>query len=168
MNLNTPEDLMLRLRKSYVGLMRKTLETIGHVIAHESLERLTTLTDGPDGWTVTEVIAHLYDFDGIFRMRAEMIVNQDYPQLPGFDHEQMAIDRNYRAMNPHEVYAKLVESRNGFSDFFKSLSDEQWERAGVHPEKGHFTMMDAVMQVGTHDANHLEQITRILTQSTKP
>lgn len=37
------------------------------------------------------------------------------------------------------------------------------ERAGIHPKRGHFTMTDAVIQVGHHDCMHLEQITRILT-----
>jgi len=46
--------------------------------------------------------------------------------------------------------------------FFASLTPEQWARDGVHPEREGFTMTDAVMQVGLHDLDHLEQITRIL------
>jgi len=56
----------------------------------------------------------------------------------------------------------LRASRARFIAFFQSLSGEQWARAGIHPEKGDFTMTDALMQVSSHDLVHLEQIARIL------
>ena len=48
--------------------------------------------------------------------------------------------------------------------FFADLTSEQWDRAGVHPEYGHFTMTNAVMQVGVHESVHIEQIAKILAQ----
>ena len=62
-------------------------------------------------------------------------------------------------------YARLVESRTQFIEFFRQLSDEQWKRAGLHPERGHFSMWDALMQVSTHDTRHLEQMTRIIAEA---
>ena len=34
----------------------------------------------------------------------------------------------------------------------------------MHPERDSFCMTDALMQVSAHDLDHLEQITRVLSQ----
>jgi hypothetical protein len=62
----------------------------------------------------------------------------------------------------------LVESRARFVALFEDLTAEQWNRAGIHPERGHFTLLDALIQVGTHDVTHLEQITRIIAERKVP
>ena len=44
------------------------------------------------------------------------------------------------------------------------MSDEDWKRSGIHPERGEFSMTDAVIQVSHHDIGHIEQITLLLEQ----
>ncbi|MDX1990851.1 MAG: DinB family protein [bacterium] len=161
------EDLE-KLRQRYVNYMRKTVETLGHILQDVSQEAATTLRDGPDGWTVLEVVAHLRDFDGFFQHRAQMMLEQENPALPAYDHVQLAIDRQYNQQNLREVYTELVASRAQFREFFTSLMPEQWMRSGIHPERGAFDMMDAALQVVGHDIDHTEQVTRILTQRTNP
>ena len=153
------------IRQRHIHLIETTLEIMDNILKNVSQERATTLRDGEDGWTVLEVVCHLRDFDRIFHERAVMIVSQEYPQLPAYDHEAMAIENNYNSQNLKVVYNELAESRERFVGFFEDLTEDQWERAGVHPERGHFTLLDAIMQVTTHDTNHIEQMTRILCQS---
>jgi hypothetical protein len=157
-----------KLHRRHIQLMRNTLDILTHVLAPVSQETATTLRDrrdGPKGWSVVEVICHLRDFDNIFRMRGEMICDQEYPNLPYYDHEVLAVERAYNNQQLSQVMAELTQSRLATIAFFEHLDDAAWERAGIHPERGHFTMTDAVVQVGTHDAIHLEQITRILFQN---
>ena len=157
--------LMTKVRTRHINLMDKTCATIGNILQTISQEQAMTWRDpkdGDKGWTVLEVLGHLADYDGFFYLRAAMILEQVYPQLPAYDHEALAIEHAYNEQDMTVVYARLVESRQRFIEFFQNLSDEQWNRAGVHPEKGHFTLTDAVMQVGSHDITHLEQITRIM------
>jgi len=99
----------------------------------------------------------------IFCRRAKMMLEQEQPQLSAYDHEAMAVERAYQQETLAEAYCELKAARGRFIDFFKSLTAEQWERGGVHPERKSFTMTDAVMQVGLHDIDHLEQITRVLS-----
>jgi len=94
--------------------------------------------------------------------RARMILEQEMPQLPAYDHDALAIERKYNEQDLQQVLAELAQSRAEFVAFFQQLTDEDWLRAGIHPEQGHFTLLDALLQVGSHDVNHLEQITRIL------
>jgi hypothetical protein len=42
------------------------------------------------------------------------------------------------------------------------LSAEQWNCIGIHAERGRITVMELAAHMAGHDANHLEQIRRIL------
>lgn len=152
------------VHQAHIFLMTLTARTLGHILAPVTREQATTLRDGPEGWTVTEVLGHLRDFDGYFRGRVVMMLEQDYPDLPAYDHEAIAIEHHYNEQDFAVIYDELLRSRAETRALFAALTPEQWDRAGVHPESGHFTMTNAVMQVGIHESVHIEQIAKILTQ----
>jgi hypothetical protein len=128
-------DLML-VRKSHIALMSNTLKTLNNILADISQHDATTTR----------------------------ILNEDKPTFIPRDHEALVIENAYNNQNLQAVLAQLNASRATFVTFFESLTPEQWERAGIHPEYGDFPMTRSAMQVGTHDANHIEQITRILKE----
>jgi uncharacterized damage-inducible protein DinB len=160
-------DQLMAIRNRHTRLIDYSCQILGNIMQGLSQELATTARDGDDGWTVLEVLGHLRDFDTIFRNRAIMMINEEYPHLPAYDHEAMAIDGNYNGQHLVEVYAELQQSRRQTISFFQELSETDWERSGIHPERGHFTMTDAVMQVGFHEVNHIEQITRIIAVAKK-
>jgi len=145
--------------------MRHSLATLDFMLADVSQQVATTRrdpNDGDKGWTVLEVVCHLRDFDRIFRSRARQMLAESEPQLQGYDHERMAVEFGYNAQDLRTALAELHASRGETADLFAALQGEQWQRSGVHPERGRFTMDDALIQVGLHDMLHIEQITRIL------
>ncbi len=154
-----------QVRERQISMMRLTCETLGHVLQDLTANQARALRDGDDGWSIIEILCHLRDFDEIFYQRAVMMLKLEYPQLPGYDHEAMAIERAYQQEDLQDAYKTLRSSRQRFIQFFEALSPQQWERGGVHPERDSFTMTDAAMQVGLHDLDHLEQITRVLAQA---
>ena len=158
------DDQLTGVRQAHLFLMDLTARTLGHLLAPVTPGVATTLRDGAGGWTVTEVLGHLRDFDGFFRGRAEMILAEEYPRLPAYDHEAIAIERRYNEQDFRAIYEELLRSRDRTRALFADLTPEQWARAGVHPERGHFTLTDAAMQIGLHDSLHIEQIGKILTQ----
>lgn len=158
-------ELVRDVRNRHVWLMGKTLEILRHILRDVGQEQAQTLRDGSEGWTVLEVLCHLRDFDRIFHDRALLMIEQDTPELVPQDHEALATEHRYNEQLLDVVFAELVASRHNFIEFFKTLDDEQWSREGKHPERDRFTMTDAVMQVGLHDCDHIEQITRILEQA---
>lgn len=155
---------LVEIRRRQMGAMQKMADIMGNVLKNVTEEQAKTLRDGLEGWTVLEVLCHVRDFDGYFRHRARMMLNQDHPELPAYDHEALAVENKYNEQDFAYVFETYLDSRRKTSEFFEALTDEQWERTGIHPERGHFTMTDAVLQVSAHDADHLEQITRILEQ----
>ncbi len=153
-----------QVRERQINSMRLGCEILGHILRNISADDARGLRDGPDGWSIIEIVCHLRDFDEIFYNRALMMLEQDHPQLPAFDHEAMAIERDYQADSLADAYGTLKASRARFASFFEALTPAQWARGGVHPERDSFSMTDALMQVSAHDLDHLEQITRVLTQ----
>lgn len=155
------------VRQRSIGLMQNTLQTLTNIM--QTVDDTTAVSlrdpnDGDKGWTILEILCHLRDFDEFFHGRALLMRDQEHPQLPGYDHEALAYERRYNEQNPAEVLADLQQKRARFIVFFQDLSAEEWERTGIHPERDSFDMTDAVMQVGHHDAIHIEQITRILAE----
>ncbi len=159
---------IVRVRANHIHMMRNSVKVLGVLLAPVDQTTATTLrdlNDGDRGWTTVEVTCHLRDYDEIFCRRVELMLEQDYPMLPWYDHEQLARERAYNQQNLREVYASLQASRMRFAAIFAGLTAAQWERAGVHPERGRFTLYDALFQVGQHDVLHMEQIGRILNQA---
>lgn len=151
-------------RERQISSIRLSGQILGHILRNVSAEDARGLRDGPDGWSIIEIVCHLRDFDEIFHNRAMMMLEQDHPQLPAYDHEAMAIERDYQAESLADAYGALQASRARFAAFFEALTPAQWARGGDHPERDSFSMTDALMQVSAHDLDHLEQITRVLTQ----
>ena len=151
-----------QVRERQISAMRLTGEILGHTLFNVSAERGRALRDGPDGWSIVEIVCHLRDFDEIFHNRARMMLELDHPQLPAYDHEAMAIERDYQSQSLEEAYGALKASRANFARCFETLTPEQWARGGGHPERDSFSMTDALMQVSAHDLDHLEQIARVL------
>ena len=162
--MDKPITSLHQVRVRHIYQMKTTCLILEHVLKNISEDQAHDLHDGPEGWSIIEVVCHLRDFDEIFYNRAQMMLTQDHPQLPAYDHEAMAIEKKYQDEELAYVYYDLKASRERFVTLFESLTDEQWERTGIHPERDSFTMTDAVMQVGLHDISHIEQITRILEE----
>jgi hypothetical protein len=124
--------------------------------------RALAATDGPEGWSVVEVVCHLRDFDGFFQGRVELMLVEEHPMLPAYDHERIALERGYRHDDLGRALATLLEHREGFVALFADLSPDQWARTGIHPEMGPISVLDAATQLVLHDVDHTEQITRCL------
>ncbi len=152
------------IRKRSGWLAKTTVDVLSNIFGNVTHEAATTFRDSGDGWTALEALCHLRDFDYVFQGRVERMLNEELPDLAPADHDQMVIDNRYNEQNLEEVLADFVAHRRGFIDLFKSLSDEQWERYGNHPERESFSMTDALMQLGLHDVTHIEQITRTLLE----
>lgn len=152
------------IQQRYLTLMQNTVATLGHILKGLTPQEITTLRDGPNGWTTLEVVCHLRDYDEVFYQRAILTLEQDNPILPAYDQDALAVDRAYNQQDLAQVYAELTASRQRLVALFSELTAEQWERVGLHPHYGPFTLATAALHVGWHDAVHLEQITRILTQ----
>lgn len=152
------------IRDWQIDQLRRAQLSVRHILETAPREALTTYRDSGLGWTVAEVLCHLRDFESVFLERARLIVGSDFPDLPFPDPDQLALDHNYKEEQAWPAFEDWQRRRRGHLDYLESLADDVWERAGNHPTRGRFTLQQQLALNAWHDANHLEQITRILAE----
>ncbi len=144
----------------------RTRVILAALVADLSQSAAARATDGPDGWSVIEVVCHLRDFEGFFLGRAELMVTGGNPQLPAYDHEQLARERDYAHQELRQALRDYRRERERHLAFLAGLSPEQWSASGVHPEMGPITLLDQTVQVSLHDLDHTHQIVKCLGRAT--
>jgi hypothetical protein len=127
-------------------------------VAEKELRR----SPAPGKWSVSEIIAHLAESElvSVWRYR-QMIEHNDAP-LAAYDQDKWASMGKYSAANPKDSLQLFTALRNINLQMFARLTPEEWQRGGVHIERGRITVHSLVLHVAGHDRNHLEQIEKIL------
>lgn len=157
-----PNVLLNQIKSEHLNLMALTLSILETKLLGLSFKQTNQYREKPEGWTITEVICHLRDFDEIFRNRTIQILDENYPTLVGYDQNQLAIDNDYASQKLKPSLKELSESREKTISLFSSLKPEELLRAGLHPERGNFTLLNQIAQEGIHESKHIHQICRIL------
>ncbi len=152
MSAITPERYLLGLRKTPVLL--------NAILRGVSQEQARQCTDGPDGWTVIETMAHIRDYDELSVKRMQIILDQDKPTLPGMDMQANTRRRDMAKLT--DEFSAYIESHKKLIALLSGLSPEQWERRCVHPNYGEITLLELTVSMMWHDVNHIEQIARSL------
>ena len=148
----------------FIRALGKNQEIMHFILRDVTQEQATSLTDGADGWNTVQVIGHLFDAEEVFFRRARLMVEEDNPNLPSFDHERIVAERGYATRNLREVLDAYIGLRGEFLTWLQARSDEDWAQTGIHPEAGMVTVMEQALQTADHDVNHMEQIVQILKQ----
>jgi hypothetical protein len=147
--------------KDPLEMQKQTPVVLEEFLARASNEQLTT-RPGPDKWSVGEIIAHLAEDEIVTTWRYRQMVENSGVHLPGFDQDLWARVGDYASRAPQESLALFRLLRNANLQFLRNLSPEEWESAGVHSERGPMTVRSLATHMAGHDANHIEQIRKIL------
>jgi uncharacterized damage-inducible protein DinB len=167
---DTPEYL-LRIRQHALGkdpleAQARTADVLAGLVEKIPDARLTE-RPGEDRWSVGEILAHLAEDEIATAWRYRQIVEHSGIALAGFDQDLWAKIGNYGRRDPREslMMFKLLRAAN--LEFLSGLSAEQWECFGIHAERGRITVKDLAAHMAGHDANHVEQIERILSKDRR-
>jgi len=142
-------------------------------VQREATGRLTELVDGapaeklrkrpaPDKWSVGEILAHLAEAEITSTWRYRQMLEHDGCSLPGFGQELWAKLGGYAARAPEDSLQLFRLLRQTNLQMFDKLTAEEWQRHGVHTERGEMTVRDLAVQIAGHDINHIAQIQAIL------
>jgi uncharacterized damage-inducible protein DinB len=151
--------------KDPLEAQRQTVRVLAELLARASSERLTTRPSA-NKWSVGEIVAHLAEDEIATTWRYRQMVEHSGIELAGFDQDLWARLGDYGVRDPEKSLALFRLLRDANLHFLQRLTPEQWECFGIHAERGRITVRDLVVHMAGHDANHLEQIRRIL-QSTE-
>ena len=113
-------------------------------------------------WSIGEILAHLAEDEIATAWRYRQMVEHSGIELSGFDQDLWARLGNYATRSPQESLELFRLLRNANLEFLRGLSAEQMDCFGIHAERGRITVRDLATHMAGHDANHIEQIRRIL------
>lgn len=126
-----------------------------HGIADADLKRV----EAEGKWSIYDVIAHLDDLELVTSVRLRTVLATPGAPLP-------ALAQNEWVARVHrEPIADVLEAfwfhRRHNLQLLRSLKDEEWELAGIHPEYGERSIRTLVERIESHEEKHLRQIERI-------
>jgi hypothetical protein len=113
---------------------------------------------GPDKWTIKEVLGHLSDGERIFAYRALRISRADKTPIEGFEQDGYIENSNFNNTPLTELTAELLYLRQANLIFFKSLTDQAWQRTGTASENPVSVRALAYIMAG-HIRHHLKILT---------
>jgi hypothetical protein len=142
-------------------LLGRTPALLTELLADSSAERLTA-RPAPGKWCIAEILAHLAEDEIATAWRYRQMVEHNGLQLEGFDQDFWARSGGYASRSPQDSLALFRLLRGVNVQFLARLKSEQWQCFGTHAERGRITVRDLAVHMTGHDANHVEQIRRIL------
>src|SRR5690348_9043009 len=137
------------------------LESSGLALANllRSLPReAATWQPAPDQWCVNECAGHIIEAERRgFNGRIKTILAEDEPRLVGWDPPTVARERRDCDRDPQDIAAELEQIRRDSVALVRSLTADQLQRAGIHPDVARLTVNDLIHEWVHHDGNHLRQ-----------
>ncbi len=151
--------------KDPIVMQREAPDMIARLIDGVSQAKLQDHPE-PGKWSVTEILMHLAEDELVSSWRYRQMLEHETPELAGFDQDLWARLGDYASWEPKAALVMFRLLRKGNVEMFARLTPEQWQRDGVHSERGKLTVRDLCRHMAAHDVNHIEQIREILYNSS--
>jgi hypothetical protein len=114
----------------------------------------------PGEWSVAQNVHHLADSHMNSFVRLKLVLTEDNPTIRPYDQNAWAelVDANEADV---DVSLRLLDGLHArWSKLFASLTPEQRERPGLHPDNGPISPDTLLHDYADHCAAHLDQIAR--------
>ena len=153
-------------RQRRIETMRQFPAKLEALIVTLSEEQLNTHYI-PGEWNVRQNVHHLPDSHSNAFIRLKLILTEDHPTLKPYDQDVWALLPDVER-TPVSVSLRWLDAlHERWCILWESLTEEQWARAGFHPENGDMSAEDILISYSDHCDAHWEQITRTLAAAPK-
>ena len=116
----------------------------------------------PGKWSVRAILAHMAEDELTSSWRYRQMIEHDGATLLGFDQNEWARLGDYETWTAQEALDMFRLLREANLRMFARLSPEEWQRSGIHVERGRITVEELARHMAGHDANHIAQVSRLL------
>ncbi len=156
---STPSPTLTGQRQRYIDALRRFPDQLEQIVLPLSDAELDKQFETE--WTVRQIVHHLADSHMSANFRFKKPLTETRPDFMGYDQDAFALLGDYRLpIAPSLQLLRGLHER--FVALLESLSEEDWQRSGVHSEWGETTVEDVARRYAEHGLNHLEQIDRVL------
>lgn len=123
---------------------------------------------GPDGgWTARQVAHHVSESEARAFVRLRQLIAEEAPVIAAYDEGLYALRDHYeRPIGSALAVVEAVRASN--AELLGSLSDEEWERAGIHTDTGRYSVDDWLRTYASHPHGHADQVRRALGRPAAP
>jgi len=109
-------------------------------------------------WCINECVGHLIEAERrAFAGRIRVILGSNEPLLEAWDATDVARARSDCERDPQELRDEFNQLRDESLVLVRSLTPEQLQRGGIHPQVARLTVAELLHEWVHHDGNHLRQ-----------
>jgi hypothetical protein len=120
------------------------------------------LRAAPHGeWSAAAILAHLRATDDILAFRAYMILVRDGAPLASFDERRWAEMAGYIKADFHISLEAFRLRRAELVAMLRRAGPDDWQRSGLHEERGPITLLAIISDVVEHEEEHCLQLEAI-------
>ncbi|HTA43604.1 MAG TPA: putative metal-dependent hydrolase [Bryobacteraceae bacterium] len=113
------------------------------------------------GWTVRQVVHHLADAHMNWYVRTRLALTEDRPVIKVFDETTWAELPDARS-GPVETSLDVIDGLHSrWVEMFRALTEEQWKREMLHPERGALALDTVLQMLVWHLRHHTAHITEL-------
>ena len=114
----------------------------------------------PSGeWTAREIVHHLADSESMAYIRLRRLIAEDDPVIAGYDEPEWARRLHYE--RPIDASLAVVRAvRTASLELLRTLTGDEWARAGTHNESGAYSVEGWLDIYAGHGHDHADQIRR--------
>ena len=122
----------------------------------------------PEAFSLVEHACHLRDLEREgYLVRVRRMIEEDAPTLEGFDGGAVAKSRDYPSQDARRAAQEFAAARRELVGLLSPLTATDLARRATFCGAP-VTFADVVGMVVSHDAEHREEIERLLEKGTKP
>jgi len=114
-------------------------------------------------WSAAYVIHHVADADMHFATRFLHILTVDKPVIVPFDEDVYPDRLKYSSRDAHDSLASIFGLHKVVANILKLVDEPDWNRVGIHSEKGEITLADVLTLAINHTKSHIDQLQEIIS-----
>ena len=115
----------------------------------------------PGKWSAREIVHHLGDSESTSAIRLRKLLVEDNPTIEGYDEAAFAVKLRYNERDMAPALEAFRSSRETTTQLLGLMSEDEWQRGGVHSESGPYSVEKWLTIYAEHAHNHASQIQRL-------
>jgi uncharacterized damage-inducible protein DinB len=116
----------------------------------------------PGKWSAHDQLAHLARYHQVFLQRIERILAEQSPEFPHYRAEDDPEWPAWSGLPTPRLLVRISSMRAKLMARLRSLSEEEFERTGVHPKFGEMPLSLWLEFFLVHEAHHLYMVLQLV------